>query len=310
MSLPEDVILAPAERYLHLSSEYATEAQGGSSDCRFRVNSVVTAGNEQYCMAVGVHNATIPHTWYNIFGTKWTIHFGYGGITTLTGTIPMRNYTAAALASAFETSVNDALVAAGAAATFTVTYDADTNYMLFSNSVVALVSPWYFVATENSCYLELGLRYLAQGRTSAVVSALNAGSTAYVLQPLAMVDLSAFHGIYINLQSHVSNAQASYNGLNQTSILARVPVRNPFGAVETFEPQNIEYVYLPNAALSDIQVVLTGDDGQLLNLHGVDWTITLHVKFMSIRQPVAPRESMLPADSLMTTQLFGGRRVY
>lgn len=303
-------MLAPAERYLHLSSEYATEAQRGTSDVKFRVNSAVSSGNEQYCMAVGVHNASIPHTWYNIFGTRWTIYFGYGGVTTLSGSIPRKNYTATTLASAFQTSVNDAMIAAGLAGTFVVAYDSETNYMTFSNSVVALVAPWYFVFVQDSCYLELGLRFLAQGRSSTVTSRLNATGTAYILTPAAMVDLSAFHGIYINMQSHVSNAQASYNGLNQTSILARVPVRNPFGGIETFEPDNITYIYLPNAALTDINITLTGDDGNLLELNGVDWTLTLHVKFMAIRPPVVAQESMLPADSLMTTQLFGGRRVY
>lgn len=310
MSATEDVILSPGERYLHLSSEYATEAQRGTSDVRFRVNSAVSSGNEQYCMAVGVHNASIPHTWYNIFGTRFTIYFGYGGVTTVSGNIPRKNYTATTLASAFQTAVNAAMVDAGLAATFVVTYDSETNYMQFSNSVVALVAPWYFVAVEDSCYLELGLRFLAQGRSSSVVSRLNAGGTAYIVTPGAMVDLSAFHGVYINMQSHVSNAQASYNGLNQTSILARVPVRQPFGGIETFEPQHIEYVYLPNASLTDINITLTGDDGDLLELNGVDWTLTLHVKYMAIRPPVVAQESMLPADSLMTTQLYGGRRVF
>jgi hypothetical protein len=261
-------------------------------------------------MQVGVHNATIPHTWYNIFGRNWMIYLGYGGVQSISGSIPDQNYTAYTLATAFQTSVNNAMLAAGLGATFIVSYNADTNFYTFSNSVVALTAPWYFMQVQDSCYLELGLRLLANNRVAQASSSLNSNGTAYVLTPAAMVDLSAFHGVYINFISQVSNAQASYNGLSQTSILARVPVRQPFGAIETYEPDNITYVYLPNASLTDVHITLTGDDGQPLDLHGVNWTMTLHIKFGAIRLPDVSTERMLPAGSLMETQLYGGRRVY
>jgi hypothetical protein len=308
MSVIEDIVLAPAERYIHLSSEFANENRGNPSECHFRVNSAISAGNEEYCMLLGVHNATIPHTWYNIFGTRWAIHFGYGGVDVLTGSIVDQNYTAATLAAVFQASVQAAQVAAGLSATFVVTYNSATNFYTFSNSVVAGAAPWYFVYIEDNIYLELGLRLLSQGKTNAVASSFT--GVDYSLTPMAMVDLSGFHGVYVQLQGYTSNSLASYNGLNQAAILARVPIRNPFGAIETYEPDNVEYVVLPNAALTDLHIILVGDDGEQLNLHGIDWTMTLHVKFAAIRRPAASTERLLPADSIQTTQLFGGRRVY
>lgn len=259
-------------------------------------------------MLVGVHNASIPHTWYNVFGTRWLIYFGYGGVGALTGTIADQNYTATTLAAAFQASVQAAQVAAGLAATFTVTYNSATNFYTMSNSVVAGAAPWYFMYVEDNVYLELGLRQLAQGKT--LESASSFTGVSYDLTPPAMVDLSAFHGVYVQLQGYASNSIASYNGLNQAAILARIPIRNPFGAIETYEPDNVEYVPIPNAALTDLHIVLVGDDGQQLNLHGIDWTMTLHIKFASIRRPALSTERLLPADSIATTQLFGGRRVY
>ena len=310
MSVPQEVILAPQERFLHLSSEYATETIQGPAQCRFRLSAPVSASNEQYCMAVGVHNATIPHTWYNVAGYRFSMYFSNVAGNIVSGSIPVKNYTATSLASALQTAINALLTAATQPATFTVVYDGETNFMSFSYNVVALQSPWYFTSVSDNCYLELGLRALSFGRTSAVISTLNNAGTAFVLAAPAMVDLSRFHGVYINLLSSTSNAQASYSELAMTPILARVPVRNPFGAVETYEPDNMTYLYIPGGALTDVHIALTGDDGRVLDLNGVDWTMTLHVKYMAIRQPESPVERLLPASTMTGVQAVGGRRVY
>jgi hypothetical protein len=261
-------------------------------------------------MAIGVHNATIPHTWYNVAGFRFSLWFSNVPGNIVAGSIPTKNYTATSLASALQTAINTLLAAAGQPATFVVAYNGETNYMTFSYNVVALQSPWYFVATENNCYLECGLRALSFGRTSAVISSINSAGTAFELTAPAMVDLSRFHGIYINLLSSTSNAHASYVDLAMTNILARVPVRNPFGAVETYEPDNVTYMYVPGGTLTDIHIALTGDNGSVLDLNGVDWTMSLHVKYMAIRQPEAPIERVLPASTMTGVQAMGGRRVY
>lgn len=307
MSTPTEIILSPAERYLHLSSEYSRDPSLNTSNCIFRLAAPVISPNEKYVMSIGVHNASIPHTWYNIFGRNWSIYFGYLGIGTLTGTIPDQNYTATSLASALQTSVNAALVAAGGSATFSVTYNSDNNFYTLSNSIVAGTNPWYFVYTTGSIYYELGLRNLYYRRASTTVSGLNATSTAYVLTPPAACDLSAFHSVYMNLIGYPSNSQSSYANLAQTSVIARIPVKNPFLAIEQYEPNNIVYMPMPGASLSDLQITLTGDDGLPLDLHGADWTATLHIKFSALREAELSNTYLTPTN-IMQTQVFGGRR--
>jgi hypothetical protein len=307
MSTPTEIILSPAERYLHLSSEYSRDPTLNTSNCIFRLAAPVISPNEKYVMSIGVHNASVPHTWYNIFGRNWTIYFGYLGITTLTGAIPDQNYTAVSLANALQTSINAALVAAGGSATFTVTYNSENNFYTFSNSIVAGTNPWYFVYVADSIYYELGMRDLYYRRSSAAVSSLNVGGTAYTFRPLAACDLSAFHSVYMNLVGYPSNSQASYANLAQTSVLARIPVKQPFTAIEQYEPDNITYVPMPGASLSDLQITLTGDDGLPLDLHGADWTATLHIKFAALRESEVSNTYLTPSN-LMQTQVFGGRR--
>jgi len=313
MSKEETIILTPAERYIHLSSEYAIKASQDSSQCRFPVGAPIGQATDQYCMSIGIHNATIPHTWYNMDGYNWKIYFQNYAVPftgTLTGTLPNGNYTTATLASSVQASVRAAQFAAGLPNTFTVAYDASTNFFTFTDGATGpgAQNAWGFVEVENDCYLELGLRSLHYREVTQLFS--NTNGVQWSLQAPSMCDLSGYHGIFINLIGYTSNALTSYNGLNQASVLARVPIKQPFGAIETYEPENITYVPVPNAVLTDLQITLTGDDGLPLELNGVDWTMTLHIKYSSIRRQDPPVDRMLPASSIMETQLYGGRRVY
>lgn len=309
MSRPEEIILSPAERYVHLSSEFAANAGNNTSNCVFQFATPISSPNEQYVMSIGVHNASIPHTWYNINGRHWKLFLGYLGVTTITGVIPDQNYTGTSYAAALQASIRAAQVAAGLSATFVVTYNTETNFFYLSNSIVASTPAWYFMPIESSIYYDIGFRDLYYGRSSAAVSALNAGATAYELIPPAACDLSGYHSIYMNIIGYSTNAICSYAGLAPTSAIARIPVRQPFTAIEIFEPNNITYAPVPGQSLVNIQVVLVGDDGLPLDLHGADWTATLHIKFAALRAPELATSTLTP-QNLMSTQVFGGRRVF
>lgn len=312
MSVEETLILSPTERFLHLSSEYATETLRGTAECKFRVTHPVSPSNDSYCMAIGIHNASIPHTWYNVYGTRFRMWFSNVAGNIIEGAIPAKNYTITGFITAMQTAINAQLTAASQPATFVVAYNSDTNFITYSYDVVALQSPWYFLYVDQNCYLEQGLRLLSSGRVNTVASTLTTVGVAnlFTLTPAAMVDLSSFHGVYVNLVNSTSNQQASYSSLAMTNIIARIPVRNPFGAIETYEPDNITYVYMPGASLTDIHIGLTGDDGSILDLHGVDWTMTMHVKYMAIRQPESPIQRGMPVGTIQSMQGVGGRVVY
>lgn len=315
MSKDETVILEPGERYIHLSSEYAIKSTTtNSSDVRFPIGSPIAHNDPAYCMFIGVHNATIPHTWYNMNGYNWRISFSNPSVPfvgSITGTLPIGNYSSLTLASALQSSVRAAQLAVGLPNTFTVTYNSDTNFYTFTDGLTGpgTTRAWAFESVINNCYLELGLRDLFYGNIVQVYSQSALGGTVWSLVPESMSDLSGYHGIYVNFLGYTSNALSSYNRLNQASIIARIPIKQPFGAIESYEPQNITYVPIPNAVLTDIQIQLTGDDGRLLSLNGIDWTMTLHVKYGSVKRTDSPLNQLLPGN-IMDTQILGGRRVY
>jgi hypothetical protein len=247
-------------------------------------------------------------------GYNWKILFNYPllpFVGEISGSIPAGNYSTATLAAALQTSIRARQLAVLGAGTdtFTVTYDSLTNFFLFTNGAVGpgTTGAWAFVPTSNDCYLELGLRDLHYNVVNIAYS--TASGAQWVLRPSSMVDLSGYHGIYVVLQNYSSNALTSYNGLNQAPIVVRIPIKQPFGAIETFEPSVVTYMPIPNGTLADLQIVMLGDDGQILDLNGIDWTITFHVKYGEIRRQAPQADRMLPASSFATTQLFGGRRV-
>jgi hypothetical protein len=315
MSTVEEVILQPAERYIHLSSEFGLKnINQSTSDVRFPIGAPIGQSTDEYCMFVGIHNATIPHTWYNMNGFAWKIFFNYPLLPfsgEISGTIPAGNYSTTTLATALQTSVRAAQIAVFGAGTdtFTVTYDSLTNFYTFTNGAVGpgTTGAWAFVSTPNDCYLELGLRNLHYGNINIAYSA--AVGSQWVLTPISMADLSRYHGVYVLLQGYSSNALTSYNGLNQAPILCRIPIKQPFGAIETYEPSVVTYIPIPNAVFTDLQIQMVGDDGNALDLNGTDWTITLHLKYGAIRRQEPQRDRMLPSSSVSATQAFGGRRV-
>jgi hypothetical protein len=309
MSEPKEIILSPAERFVHLSSEFATNASNDTSNCVFQFSSPIASPSDQYVMSIGVHNASIPHTWYNISGRNWNLFLGYLGVGFITGSIPDQNYTGTSYAAALQASIRAAQAAAGLSQTFVVTYNTETNFFFLSNSIIASTPAWYFAPISNSIYYDLGFRDLYYNRANAAVSALNTAGTLYALTPPAQCDLSGYHSVYMNVIGYSTNSICSYAGLAPTAVIARIPVRMPFTAIESFEPDNIEYTPLPGVSFSNIQITLVGDDGIPLDLHGADWTATLHIKFAALRAPEAA-SAMLTPQNIMSTQVYGGRRVF
>lgn len=274
-SLTEAVVLSPRNTYLHLSSEYAIN-NGSTSNVSFPVADAVTANTDNYAMLIGIHNFTLPHSWYNLNGYNFSVTVlpNVLGIATNTYnvTITTQNYTAALLA----TTLTNALNTAYGSVFWTMVYDAASNY--FSLSATSAI-PFQINYVTSSCYYELGAKALYFQKSPLI----GLGGSLRFPQ---MCDLTGPNGVYVNLLNHNTYQRPSYQGLSQSNILCRIPVDTSFGAVQVYMPDNIQYSALPNAALSSLNFTLTDDSGTLLNLNGCDWTMTVHIKFAEIQQPI------------------------
>jgi hypothetical protein len=126
---------------------------------------------------------------------------------------------------------------------------------------------------------------------------------------LQCADLSGFHGVYIGIVNYNCASLTSYNDLQQANILARIPINSAFGSIDVYEPATILYHYFPNAMLSELHFVLLGDNGHVLNMNGIDWCMSLHVKYFLKNSPEVEGRGMNPGASMREMQILGGRRV-
>jgi hypothetical protein len=232
-------------------------------------------------MLIGVHNLTLPHAWYNLYGYGFSVTILPNTlgipVNTFTVTIPTQNYTATLLASTLSTTLSTLAVSLGYAANFwVVQYDAASNYFTLN---CASAVPFKINPLSSNCYYELGAKQLYWNGTPLI-------AIAGTLRFPDMADLTGTNGVYINLLNNNTYQRPSYQGLTQSNILCRVPVSTSFGGVEVYMPDNIQYSALPGAALSSLNITLTNDAGQLLQLNNCDWTMTLSVKFVEIAKPV------------------------
>lgn len=305
MSAVDEIVLDPADRYIHLSSEYAIQ-NGGTYDCTFPMSAPLATTNDNYCMSMGVRNASIPHSFYNMYGYNWSIQIG--GVVR-SGSIPRGNYSAITMAAALQTSITNAMAVAPAiTGAWTVSYSTTSNYFLVSHVGTTL---WAFIYVDGSLYYELGLRTLARGATRIVYGLVDGANCVLDDRTnlLLGADLSGFHSIYVNIVGFNTAGLVSYNQLQQSSVLARIPISQSFGSIETYEPNIIAYHFLPGANLTNLHLILTGDNGLPLDLHGLDWTMTLSIQFSALRRPEISGEQVLPASTYLEANLFGGRRV-
>ena len=279
-SLTEVVVLSPRATYLHLSTEYAVN-NGSTSNVSFPVADAVTANTDNFALMIGVDNFTLPHSWYNLNGYNFSVTILPNSLSVNTDTFPVtittQNYTSALLASTLSTSLSAyASSVFGKPPNFwTMSYDSASNFTL----TCAVAVPFQINYISSNCYYELGAKTLYWQRAPLT-------GVGGILRFPQAGDLTGTNGVYVNLINQNTYQRPSYQGLSQSNILCRVPVRTTFGAVEIYEPNNIQYSALPNASLSQLNITLTDDAGNLLQLNGCDWTMTLHIKFVEIARPM------------------------
>lgn len=266
----ESIVTQPESTFLHFSSEYGVRRGADTNDMIFTLPRAINAENPNYAMMIGIASMTIPHLWYNMYGVNWSILVYNGGSgTVVTGSIPYQNYNVSQLTLALVVSINAALTAAGLPSSFNVVYNAQTSKLTFTY----VAYNFSFIPIADNCYFELGMSGLSTGLISLISSQSNT-----LISPGA-VDLSSFHGIYVCMPQ-IRPTIASYSQFSLAPVLARVPIRSTFTAVETYEPAFVQYRLIGDDNLRELHITLRGDDGSPLVLNGCNWTITFHVKFV------------------------------
>lgn len=216
-------------------------------------------------VGIKVVSAEIPNVWDAISLGNNTLIYTTGGVPN-TITVPVGNYTGAALATNLQASIS--AITAG----MTVTYNAATHQFTFTQTVSAVAWSLSF-PTKNTLYMILG--FLAGSTNSAV----GAGSTV-----VSTVVANVTGPYYLYLNSRILGPLINFN-LTDGNIasaggpqIARIPVTVNKNSVIFYTDPNPDFFfdYFTQTPLSnfDLYLSLGSDQEQTpLDMKGAPWSV-------------------------------------
>ena len=212
-----------------------------------------------YRIIIGLTNLTMPNSMYNIVDGKNTIT-----INDVTYTITAGNYSAEDLVKA----INDQITAIGS-----VAFDDIDNNFTFTFTDPAVI---------NSTTMERPLGLAGQLPTS------EAGVTSYTA--LNICDLGGTTNIYIRIRNLTMNNLDSRGRTN--NIIANIVNNTNYGGYIFFVPPEVLYYQITEQTIGHLDIELTDQEGELIDLNGADFNITLTVHYVKQRESVF-RNSLL-----------------
>jgi hypothetical protein len=199
-----------------------------------------------------VQNAVIPYTFYNINSSNNTLYYAVMGGTQQTLIIPQGNYNAIQLANFLTTNM----------AGFIITYNTVNNLYTFSNSAY----DFQINTLLSTCLTLIGFQRPLLNFVSSVNKFLTSVYNICLLSKQCVC-----------VQSNLQTGNINNTSKSEGNILISIPVQGqPYGLITYFNYNNIRTNLYTNT-LSLINIRLCDQHNTLLNLNGVDWSMTLQI---------------------------------
>lgn len=245
--------------YLH-SNDATITISSSEKIFYFKKNIIAPSG---YKLLIGLTNLTMPNTMYNVTSSSNNIVIN-DGTTDHSFDITVGNYTAEDLA----TEINTAISAYGGC-----NFESDNNVFEFTLGTNTIQS--------TTMLRQLGLRdQLPTGNDS--------GSSKYTAKNVC--DMGGVTNIYLRLRNLTMNNIDS-RGLSSNIISSIVNPTN-YGGYIFYQPPEVLYYLVAERAISHLDIEMTDQEGNLLELNGVDFNLTFTVHYSKERES-SVRDSML-----------------
>jgi len=246
-------------RYLHVSSAHRTS--GTIEKPYFVLDRVIntnfdkTLGNRARVL-IAIVNASIPFSFYSLPQSKSKIYYSSLGNSVPDGSFSLQagNYNVFQLIKALieglgSVGYNDAII----------NYNRITNKLSFSSATGFKL---YF-DFDDTPYLNFGLN-----KETYTISSIITSPNVVNVQPI--------NDVFIRLISQlIINQQETGNSTGFSNILAKIPIDVNANEVISYEPRMIiECVSLADV-INGIQFELKDQNGDILDLNGLDWEATL-----------------------------------
>jgi hypothetical protein len=233
---------------IYLNSRYATEIiNDNTADCVYYLPVIeIPDGHHIY---LSLQTAQIPYSFYSITSVDNVFEFGLVGDPPTIYYIPPGNYNITQI-------IDIMLLTMGA--NFTITYSTTTSKLLFTHSTSN------FTIYANTFNHAIGFS-----------KSTDTTSQANILYSRDVVNLNQIRALNIECNFPTGNVNVAQT--NNGNILATIPVYvAPFSIITYQNPNNFRTNLYVNK-LDQIQIKITSNDGNLINLNGINYQMTLQL---------------------------------
>ena len=235
---------------IFLNSQTANSyINGYTSECMFVLPSLVIPKRSK--MSISCQTASIPYSFYNCDDFNNKLSFIQNSIT-YNVLIPQGNYNVNTLITALKILLG---------VNFNIIYNSLDNTYTFTNSLYN-----FTLLKTSSCFEMLGFK-----------TGINITSVSKSLKSTLSINLFTIRNIYVSSNNFILN-NVNNSTPNNSSILCSIPIQSSSGSIITYS--NIYNVYneVHNVSnLTLLHIKLTDQDGDLIDLNGCHFSITLQL---------------------------------
>jgi hypothetical protein len=234
---------------IYLNSKRANKyIDNNTSNCIFFLPRVNIKKNNN--ITISVLSMQLPYSFYNINYTNNKLTYVVNGVINTVYITPS-NYNV--------NSLKDHIITLIGSDTFNIIYSASSNKFTFTN----IINDFTLLHTNSNCFELLGL------------SEVDHFSVNRVLVSDLVCNLFTIRNIHIVSDNFILNNIDSFNP-NNSNILASVPVNTIYNGVISYTNDHNVYSEINDVTnLTHLHIKLTDQDGDIINLNGTHFSITL-----------------------------------
>ncbi len=218
-----------------------------TTDCVFTIPNISI--NRRHRASISVINATIPYSFYNINSTNNTLNYEVNSVS-YSLTITKSNYNVNTLITYLTSNLQPG---------FTISYSSATNKLTFTHDTL----DFSFLSTS-TCYELIGFEDNVTYNSSSQVLTSVIGINFFTIRN---IQISSSNFILNNINTAVPN---------KASIITSIPIDSQMGSIINYKNiNNITSVIHEITNLTNLHIQLLDQDGDLLDLLGLHWSINL-----------------------------------
>jgi len=233
---------------IYLNSQYADKYFNGAADCEYILPLIEIP--DGFHIYLSVVSCLIPYSFYNINNSNNVLQYSFDGFNIYTLTIPIGNYNVNSLLNVLKSNLLSG---------FTASYDNIQNRFTFTHSTYD-----FMFMSSSSC-----LRILGFNNDETI------SSSSLSLTSINCANVYSIRTIQVN--SNLITYNINKIQKNNYCILCSVPITcTPFSLIEYINRTNFRTNLFLNR-ISNIKIKLTDDNGNLIDLNGCHYSLTLQL---------------------------------